>query len=188
MAAEPPSTITSKEVKARELEHIHKDDDDPLVGLALSGGGIRSATFGLGLLQAFESFGFFKHIDYLSTVSGGGYIGGWLQAATARGRRTGALALNGQEPRDVRFLRAYSNYLTPRLGLFSGDTWAAIGNSLRNLVLNLIVLSLSLLAPLYLPWILDADVLAAGSRRAERLHQSARRGRRCWWSPSRSAR
>jgi hypothetical protein len=154
VAAEAPSRITSKEVKARELEHIHKNADDPLVGLALSGGGIRSATFALGLLQAFESFGFFKHIDYISSVSGGGYIGGWLQAATARGRRTGALALNGQEPRDVRFLRAYSNYLTPRLGLFSGDTWAAIGNSLRNLVLNLIVLSLSLLAPLYLPWIL----------------------------------
>src|SRR4051812_24057656 len=126
VAAEAPSRITSKEVKARELEHIHKDADDPLVGLALSGGGIRSATFALGLLQAFESFGFFKHIDYISTVSGGGYIGGWLQAATARGRRTGALALNGQEPRDVRFLRAYSNYLTPRLGLFSGDTWAAV--------------------------------------------------------------
>ena len=154
VAVEKPSTITSKEVKARELKHIRKDDDDPLVGFAISGGGIRSATFGLGLLQAFESFGFFKHIDYLSTVSGGGYIGGWLQAAIARGRRTGALTVNGQEARDVRFLRAYSNYLTPRLGLFSGDTWAAVGNSLRNLVLNLTVLSLSLLAPLYLPWML----------------------------------
>ena len=49
-----------------------------LVGLALSGGGIRSASFNLGLLQAFYQAGLFRHLDYLSTVSGGSYIGGWL--------------------------------------------------------------------------------------------------------------
>ena len=119
----------------------------------LLGGGIRSATFGLGVLQALHALGVFRHIDYLSTVSGGGYIGAWLQGATSRGRRDDALSIERQEPRDVRFLRAYSNYLTPKLGLFSGDTWAAVGNSARNLVLNLSVLSLSLLAPLYLPWL-----------------------------------
>src|SRR5437667_7797754 len=42
-------------------------------GLALSGGGIRSATFNLGLLQAFAHLGVLKHVEYLSTVSGGGY-------------------------------------------------------------------------------------------------------------------
>ena len=42
------------------------------VGLALSGGGVRSATFNLGLLQALEKHDFLKYIDYLSTVSGGG--------------------------------------------------------------------------------------------------------------------
>ena len=149
-----PSAITSDQVKAREVQwHIGKAPDEPLVGLAFSGGGIRSATFGLGVLQALQSLGVFRHVDYVSTVSGGGYIGGWLQAAIARGRCESALSIEGQEPRDVRFLRAYSNYLTPRLGLFSGDTWAAVGNSARNLLLNLSVLSLSLLAPLYLPWL-----------------------------------
>src|SRR4051794_19109899 len=48
-----------------------------LVGLAFSGGGIRSATFNLGILRAFARSGFLKSIDYLSTVSGGGYIGAW---------------------------------------------------------------------------------------------------------------
>ncbi|MGE3509517.1 MAG: patatin-like phospholipase family protein [Vicinamibacterales bacterium] len=146
--------ITSEQVKAREVHwHIGKGADEPLVGLAFSGGGIRSATFGLGVLQALHSLGIYRHVDYLSTVSGGGYIGGWLQAVTARGRLTQALCSEGQEPRDIRFLRAYSNYLTPRLGLFSGDTWAAVGNSARNLLLNFSVLSLSLLAPLYVPWL-----------------------------------
>ena len=126
--------------------------DAPLVGLALSGGGIRSACFGLGVLQALKKLKFFPHLDYVSTVSGGGYIGGWLQAAIANGRPR-AIDLHGEEPREIRFLRAYSNYLTPKLGLFSGDTWAAVGNSLRNLILNFTILSLSLLAPLYLPWL-----------------------------------
>ena len=47
-----------------------------LIGLAFSGGGIRSATFNLGILRAFACSGFLSHVDYLSTVSGGGYIGG----------------------------------------------------------------------------------------------------------------
>jgi hypothetical protein len=46
-----------------------------LVGLALSGGGIRSAMFNLGLLQALHHNGLLRYADYLSTVSGGTYIG-----------------------------------------------------------------------------------------------------------------
>lgn len=45
------------------------------VGLALSGGGIRSATINLGITQALEKSGVFRHIDFMSTVSGGGYLG-----------------------------------------------------------------------------------------------------------------
>jgi hypothetical protein len=51
---------------------------DNLTGLALSGGGIRSATFCLGVLQALAKYDLLKRFDYLSTVSGGGYIGGSL--------------------------------------------------------------------------------------------------------------
>jgi len=52
-----------------------------LAGLALSGGGIRSATFSLGVMQALAHRDLLKRFDYLSTVSGGGYIGAaitWL--------------------------------------------------------------------------------------------------------------
>ena len=51
-----------------------------LAGLALSGGGIRSATFNLGVLQALAANKLLTRFDYLSTVSGGGYIGAWLTA------------------------------------------------------------------------------------------------------------
>ncbi|HEX8131278.1 MAG TPA: hypothetical protein VF527_19420, partial [Pyrinomonadaceae bacterium] len=55
-----------------------------LTGLALSGGGIRSATFCLGLLQGLERQNVLRVFDYLSTVSGGGYMGGWWSAWLAR--------------------------------------------------------------------------------------------------------
>src|SRR5688572_802846 len=48
------------------------------VGLALSGGGIRSATFALGLLRGLAQNGILKRFDYLSTVSGGGFTGAML--------------------------------------------------------------------------------------------------------------
>src|SRR3981189_1418977 len=48
------------------------------VGLALSGGGIRSAAISLGVLQALNKYGVLVNIDYISTVSGGGYIGSSL--------------------------------------------------------------------------------------------------------------
>jgi hypothetical protein len=51
-----------------------------LVGLALSGGGIRSATTNLGMLQALARMRLLPRMDYLCTVSGGGYIGGCLSA------------------------------------------------------------------------------------------------------------
>ena len=50
------------------------------VGLALSGGGIRSAAVALGVLQALDERGTLKNVDYLSTVSGGGYMGSSLSA------------------------------------------------------------------------------------------------------------
>ncbi|HMY98412.1 MAG TPA: patatin-like phospholipase family protein [Burkholderiaceae bacterium] len=68
-------------VVTEEFKHIRQWRglaEDPKVGLALSGGGIRSASFCLGVLQALAHDGKLKNIDYLSTVSGGGYIGASL--------------------------------------------------------------------------------------------------------------
>src|SRR5262249_39835321 len=49
-----------------------------VAGLALSGGGVRSATFNLGVIQALARAQWLRRIDILSTVSGGGYIGAFL--------------------------------------------------------------------------------------------------------------
>lgn len=47
----------------------------PQLGLAFSGGGIRSASFAMGVTQALDRYQLFDEVDYLSTVSGGGYMG-----------------------------------------------------------------------------------------------------------------
>jgi len=70
--------------------------------LCLSGGGIRSASFALGVLQALAQKGLLGKFDYLSTVSGGGFIGGWL-SAWIRNHKQGkeaVLALLREGPHD----------------------------------------------------------------------------------------
>ncbi len=109
--------------------HEHPDDD--IVGLSLSGGGIRSATFNLGLLQGLSELKLLDTLDYLSTASGGGYIGGFWSAWRARPRATKTAPsdpfsteplADRPESTEVRHLREFSNFLNPRLGLLSYDT------------------------------------------------------------------
>lgn len=119
------------------------------VGLALSGGGIRSATFSLGVLQYITRRGWLKEIDYLSTVSGGGYTGSWLTALIHR--RTNPPGATAEQVNcaleheildancaSLRWIRRFGNYLTPHTGL-SWDTLSTIGLILSNLVLSLAI-------------------------------------------------
>ena len=101
-----------------------------LVGLAFSGGGIRSATFNLGVLQALRDLDVLRYVDYLSTVSGGGFIGGWLAANVSRTTHWLGKLTSWEE--SIAYLREYSNYLAPRSGLFSPDTWTMWGIWARN--------------------------------------------------------
>jgi hypothetical protein len=154
-----------------------------ITGISLSGGGVRSATFNLGLLQALAAAGKLKSFDYLSTVSGGGYVGGWWSAWLSRKERDktpGAVfpppedieserddrraqmesegsqshvdrpqikdsAINASED-PIHHLRLFSNVMTPRLGILSGDTWRAIAMITRNILLTWLILLPILLA------------------------------------------
>ncbi|MCZ7683774.1 MAG: patatin-like phospholipase family protein [Sandaracinaceae bacterium] len=110
---------------AAELEALEAlelgERSDPIIGLALSGGGIRSATFNLGLLQALERAGVLEHVDYLSTVSGGGYVGGFWSMFRHRTARDGSSPRLSLAPSSVRHLREFGHFLVPRLGLFGVD-------------------------------------------------------------------
>jgi hypothetical protein len=122
--------------------------------LCLSGGGIRSATFALGVIQGLAKRNLLGQFDYLSTVSGGGYIGGWLSAWFHRsGAQQVIGGLERPDPEPVRYLRRYSNYLSPRLGLLSADTWTLAAIFARNLLFNWLTLLPTLAAAILIPYL-----------------------------------
>ena len=169
------SGISVQEVLEQELQQVQTSRNlrlgenpnrppagETLVGLAFSGGGIRSATFNLGILQALAKARLLRTVDYISTVSGGGYIGSWLMAWMYH-QKIGIkqierlLASHSESPSqsaerpEVRFLRNYSNYLTPRKGLLGADFLTFACSYLRNTFLNQTILVLLLLSVLLVP-------------------------------------
>jgi hypothetical protein len=151
------------------IEDLHKES---LSALCFSGGGIRSATFCLGVVQGLarkypvagcpaSCEPVLGKFSYLSTVSGGGYLGGWLAAWTYwsdRGLPEVIEQLTNSkpsklepEPDPVFYLRNFSNYLSPLTGLLSADTWTLAAIYIRNLLLNWVVLLPLLIAILAVP-------------------------------------
>ena len=156
-------TVCDADVMEAERERLQRD---PKVGLALSGGGIRSASVSIGVLQALSRHDILKDVDYISTVSGGGYTGSaltwWL------GRSLPELPLDGPfdtfkggtnvdnfpfgafKPEDASagkrtgkaqfaildFLRFHSSYLLPGQGL---DLLSIVALVLRNILLSMII-------------------------------------------------
>jgi len=169
------SRPTIQQVLQTELKQVETsrnlrlDPDAPrlaaektLVGLAFSGGGIRSATFNLGVLQGLAKNQLLHIFDYVSTVSGGGYIGSWLMgwmyhkgvginAVEDALRNPPSPPMEASDPPEVHFLRDYSNYLTPRRGVLGADLWAFLSSYVRNMLLNQLILALLLVSLLLLP-------------------------------------
>lgn len=206
------------EVLCEELNHIKKIDAEStslngifkqlhkaeLSALCFSGGGIRSATFGLGIVQALAKHNLLSKFDYLSTVSGGGYLGSWLSAWVRREQllkfereckedelfeKYNTSQTDGiekvekllgtnhisdrespnQEPLELQYLRTYSNFMSPKVGLLSADTWTLIAIYVRNLFLNWTISLPLISAVLILPRIF-LDCLNIGSQGASALN------------------
>ena len=179
-----PGPIPLKEVLAAEYQSLRPGADfscpdtrelfakahaqaQPFSALCISGGGIRSATFALGAIQGLAQHGVLPRFDYLSTVSGGGFIGSWLTAwsnragglenitpalcPNARPPESGQPAAHGDTPDPIEHLRDYNSYMSPKVGLLSADTWTLVATMVRNLLLNWAVLLPMLMAALLLP-------------------------------------
>ncbi len=169
-----PPPLTTEQVLREEARAIHQADLSGKSGtelyralnglnsaaLCLSGGGIRSGAFALGVIQALAAHprkdgdpvpdrgnSLLAKFQYLSTVSGGGYIGSWLSAWRSRTdfeqvwnqlvRRPDG---PDHESSAIAWLRSYSNYLTPQLGFMSADSWALAAVYARNLIINWLVI------------------------------------------------
>lgn len=148
--------LKSENVIAREKKLLGIENGTPSAGLALSGGGIRSASFGLGVLQAFMENHILEKIDYLSTVSGGGYIGAaltWFRKRHAgageaffddtnpfgkkhEGARTPAKGGGKKASNFLSFLRQHGNYLAPSRKL---NAMALAATVVRSMTVSLLV-------------------------------------------------
>ena len=146
-------------IRARRKKINLDESEGDLVGVGLSGGGIRSGTFALGLFQGLAKreeggrrrTGLLRYVDYLSTVSGGGYFGSFfgrlLSRCYVKTPDDVEEILQGRKyPAVLRLLRENGRYLAPNGGgdslLFGAvlfRNWAAI-----QLVLGLFVLALFL--------------------------------------------
>ncbi|MFZ2649312.1 MAG: patatin-like phospholipase family protein [Burkholderiaceae bacterium] len=157
-ALRPGSDFASQD-KMALFATVHRQPQ-AFSALCISGGGIRSATFALGAIQGLARHGLLQRFDYLSTVSGGGYIGGWLSAWSNRagglervipGLRPDAKPAEPGAADPIAHLREYNNYMSPKLGALSADTWTLAATILRNLLLNWMVLIPLLMAALIAP-------------------------------------
>lgn len=137
-------------IKSQRVKRGADGERKGYVGLALSGGGIRSASFAIGVIQGLYAAGVLKFVDYLSTVSGGGYTGSaftwsnYLARPTqvppkfpfgekGRGARTAVPedASTPLAPDALSYIRQHGNYLMPTAGL---SVLALVGVVLRNII------------------------------------------------------
>lgn len=103
-----------KVIQEKRQKYHPEDQGGPSLGIALSGGGIRSATVNLGVLEVLNACHVLSRADYLSSVSGGGYIGGYVHAKIKQGGPAIFQQLFARE--EIDNLRNYGYYLTPGKG------------------------------------------------------------------------
>jgi hypothetical protein len=157
----PDALNAAEQAELRERRQQNAiDPQTPAVGVALSGGGIRSATFCLGLFQALARQRLIRRIDYLSTVSGGGYFGSFLGAAFTRegnSADTVERELADNHSWSVNWLRENGRFLSPN---GAGDNWLSAAVALRNWVALHVVLLTFCLLLLGLGALIRADLCA----------------------------
>ena len=133
----------------------NKESSAGLIGLSISGGGIRSSTFGLGVLQALAEKGVLNDVDYLSTVSGGGYTGTFISSTMLDlpvGKTVKDLLTaerGATETEHIRWIRNRSKYL---LGNGLRATASEVCINLLKILKVPILLSLVAFALSYFGW------------------------------------
>jgi hypothetical protein len=158
----PPVELEQEAIQRDGTPVLRPTRASNVVGLCLSGGGIRSAAFCLGALQALDARGLIDKIDYLSTVSGGGYIGTSMTAAMSTGtdgRFPFSSELQQGEVPGVQHIRDHSNYLFPQGAL---NIFGNIVVYLRGLAANAVLLLPYLLLGAWITALSNPDVTSLG--------------------------
>lgn len=124
------------------IDKRKKDVNKKLTGVALSGGGIRSATFNLGVIQALEKHDVLSQVDITSSVSGGGYIASCLNWFNQKldGKFPFGTDRNDHDKLGgavLAWLRSHASFLTPGNGITKLSLLTAI---LTGTFINLFIL------------------------------------------------
>ena len=118
----------------RKFYQIEKVDRIDAVGISLSGGGIRSATFCLGVIQVLAERGLMKDFDYISTVSGGGYIGALITSSVGGGKDFKDIGKPyGPDTDLIRHVRQNAKYLS---AADLKQRWLMVTGTIAGLLLN----------------------------------------------------
>jgi hypothetical protein len=122
-------------VKARRAHwRVQAPEGMNAIGLALSGGGIRSASFCLGAVQVLAERDLLKDIDFLSTVSGGGYTGSFLMTRLGDGQPHRTVGgPYGPDPAPIRYLRQHAKYLA---AVNLKQSWSMVTATFAGMLLN----------------------------------------------------
>jgi hypothetical protein len=122
-------------VQARRKHHrVEAPERKNAVGLALSGGGIRSASFCLGVVQVLAARRLLKDVDFLSTVSGGGYTGSFLMTRLGAGQPHNDVAgPHGPDSEPIRYLRQHVKFLA---AVDLKQSWSMVTATLAGMLLN----------------------------------------------------
>lgn len=144
------SAADSQHATVGREQRLH---ENAMCGLSLSGGGIRSASFAIGVLQSLAGSGLLPAFNYVSSVSGGGYAASWLAAWAYRhkdGMHGVSEDLNASsESAALRWVRRFSSYLAPRLSFAVNSDGPAL---LAGYIINWVPVLLLLLC--FLTWVL----------------------------------
>ena len=157
---------TDDDVWIAEREHLNKfldekeklSDENRGWGLAISGGGIRSSSFGLGVIQELVNNSLLERMHYMSTASGGGYLGSALTFALYQGKgiystqkdkfplgRKGLVRDKDKPDTDddkrvdndlLDYIRLHGSYLTPTASL---DIVSFVAVVIRSSIMSLLV-------------------------------------------------
>jgi len=131
----PMNSAEAFEIQARRNQlNVTTAEGINAVGLALSGGGIRSATFSLGVVQVLADRKLLNQVDFLSTVSGGGYTGSFLSRWLGNGGPQSELAFpHGPDPEPIRYVRQHAKFLAAKN---LKESWAMVSATLGGMLLN----------------------------------------------------
>jgi len=154
-----------KAIAARRKKLDLPQPGNDVTGIALSGGGIRSATLSLGVMEVLNKNCLLSKADYLFSVSGGGYSASYIHATLYKNGSTPGAFDKLFDAKDIDHIRSYDSYLAPSTGLGKVlNSFKLVGAFIYSFFMNLIwvllfFVCLGLLSKMISVWLASMPIM-----------------------------